>query len=895
MTLRISRVALACATAFSFSTETIAQSNPDRPRGEAPDPIEEVLVTGTHIRGGAPVGVNLITISQDDIRKGGFTRIEEVLRSLPQNFGGGPREDTYVQQAPGGGDRTLGTNVAKSATVNLRGLGAGTTLVLVDGRRLSPSGTTGLFTDVSNIPLAAIERIEILTDGASALYGSDAVGGVVNVIMRKDFTGAETTLRATGGAGGTNDYQFGQTYGAAWSRGRALISYELLERDELPATSRAFSADSDQRRNGGDNLSAVGGNPGTLIIGNRTWAIPANQDGSNLSPASLVEGTLSYRNESEFLWLLPEQQRQGVTASASHDFTDRVTAWMQGVASRRTTHTLLPWAEVLTVPRSNAYYVNPTGGSAPITVRYDLTEDLGEVASDGESRIYNANAGVDLKIGETWKITLDIARSEERASREGFGIDRLALAIALADSNPETALNPFGDGAFTHPATLDTLRGRTFSEAQSDLTAMNILAEGPLLEAVAGDVRLAVGAEYRDYAYESSNGSSNSQGVTQLSAASAGRHLDSFFAELRVPLVGATNRYPGIERLTVSAAVRREQYSDFGNSTVPKLGLSWAPWSALTLRGTWSRSFRAPDLSSLDESRNSFSLQTVPDPFAASGTSTVLRWSGGNAKLRPETADTLTAGLDLNVPRVSGLRLSATYFEIGYENRIGSPFAGLTNNAEFLGNPVYAAYVTREPDQQLRELVCSGVSTSTSQQTCLTTPIGAIVDLRTANTALLDTRGVDAELHLRRDVSWGTVSGGVAATYILRYEQATNDAAALVSLLNRRYSPIDTRLRASFSWSRDAWSAAAFANYVDDYEDTSGTITRKVDSWTTVDVDLAYACPAPDGLLSGLSVSLNAQNLLNSNPPFLNTQFGYDVTNANPYGRIVSVLLRKNW
>lgn len=892
MTSRISPVALACAAAFSCPEDAVAQS-PEPASVEAPEPVDEVLVTGTHIRGGTPVGVNLISITQDDIRKGGFTRIEEVLRALPQNFGGGPREDTYVQQSSGN-DRTLTTNVAKAAGINLRGLGAGATLVLIDGRRLSPSGTTGLFTDVSNIPLAAIERIEILTDGASALYGSDAVGGVVNIIMRRDFTGAETTMRATGGAGGTHDYQIGQMFGASWTGGRAQISYELLERDELAATSRSFSADSDQRRNGGDNFSAVGGNPGTIQIGNRTWAIPQNQDGSNLSPGSFVEGTISYRNEAEFLWLLPAQQRQGVTASASHDLTDRITAWMQGMANRRTTRSSSPWAEVLTVPRSNAYYVNPAGGTGPITVRYDLTEDFGLVYSDAETRVYNLNAGADLRVGTSWKVTLDVARSEERASRDGFGIDRDALAIALADSNRATALNPFGDGTFTNPATIDTLRGKTFAQAQSDLTATNVLAEGPLFSSFAGDVRLAVGAEYRDYEYDSSNGSSNSQGiVTPINAANAGRHLDSFFAELRVPVVGAANRYPGIRELTFSAAFRREQYSDFGNSTVPKFGVTWSPIEALTVRGTWSRSFRAPDLSSLDESRNGFQLQAVPDP--AGGTSTILRWSGGNAKLRPETADNLTAGFDFDVPRISGLRLSATYFDIQYENRIGSPFSGLASNAEFLGNPVYAPYVIREPDQQLREVVCSGISTSTSQQACLATPIAAIVDLRTANTALLDTNGIDAELRFRRDTPFGALSAGLAATYILRYAQATIEGTPLVSRLNRRYSPIDTRLRASLSWSRDAWSAAAFANYVDDYKDVINTVTRKVDSWSTLDVDLAYAPPAAAGLMSGLSVSLNAQNVLNANPPFLNAQFGYDVTNANPYGRIVSILLRKQW
>ncbi|MGH8032383.1 MAG: TonB-dependent receptor plug domain-containing protein [Luteimonas sp.] len=847
--------------------------------------LAEVVVTGTRIRGAQPIGTPPIVITQEEIRKGGFTRIEEVLRSLPQNFSGGPREDTMIQQD--GSDRATSTNLSKGAAINLRGLGAGTTLVLVDGRRLAPGGSTGLFTDIANLPLAAVERIEVLTDGASALYGSDAVGGVVNVIMRKDFHGAETAVRAVAGAGGTHDYHFSQLFGTAWGSGSINLSYEYLRRDALHATDRAFSADTDQRRNGGDNFSTTTGNPGTIYIGNRTWAIPRNQNGQQLNPASLVEGTVNFLNGAENLALLPEQTRQSVTAYVTQSLVERIKLWGQGMASWRNNVAATPWSDFLTVPSTNPYYVNPTGGTAPIIVRYDLTEDFGGVFSSAESDTYNAVVGIDVKLDGGWKLTADAAQAESRATSQSLGINRAALAAALADSHPATALNPFGDGAFTNPATIDSLRLTNNSRADSKQRAATLLAEGPILTRAAGDIRLAVGTDFQDYAYASQTTSATAVGE---------RDIRAVFAELRVPLVGATNARPGIRELTASLALRHEQYSDFGNSTVPKFGISWSPIDALRLRASWSESFRAPDLASLDESRNSFSLGAVPDPLAATGSSTILRWTGGNAGLKPETADNLTAGLDVKLPWLPHVQIGVTYFDIHYANRLQSPFVGLTSLAEFLGDPNYSAFATRNPDAAYRERVCnSGVASAVNRAACFATPISAIVDMRLANTAQLNTDGVDLNLSYRRVTPRGTLGAGLLATHVLSYEQAVLESFPLISGLNRKFRPVDTRLRANFSWDRGAWSGIAFLNYIDNYKDVTPTMTRRIASWTTIDLDIAYETQISRGLLSGLSLALNVQNLLNRPPPFVNTAFGYDVTNANPYGRVVSLSARKRW
>lgn len=843
---------------------------------------EEVVVTGSHIRNPTPVGVQPIIVTQEDIQTGGFTRIEEVLRAVPQNFPGGPREDTYVQDFS---DRANTTNLSKGATVNLRGMGAGATLVLVNGRRLSPSGTTGLFTDVSNLSLSSVERIEILTDGASALYGSDAVGGVVNVIMRKDYRGAETTIRTGRGSGDVHEHHLSQLLGAAWGSGTASISLDLVDRDALLATSRPFSSSSDQRNRGGDNFSSTAANPGTIFVGTRSFAIPANQNGVGLMPDDFVEGTVNYLNNSENLAILPEQTRRSATVYLSQDVGERIDLSLHGFATERESEAMRPWQDWLSVPSSNPFYVNPIGGTEPIIVRYDLTEDFGLFSRSSESKSHSLTLGVDVDVGSSWRVRTDLTQGKERAFAFNDGVSYSALDVALADPNPDTAYNPFGDGAFTNAATIDSIRSRSRSSVDSEIQTTSVIAEGPLATLRAGEMRLAAGAEYREYSYLS---------TTVSGSRSGSRSIDAIFAELRVPLIDESNRRPGVYELTFSAASRREEYSDYGSATVPKIGISWFPVRAVRLRATWSESFRAPDLESLDESRNSFSIRAVPDSLSPTGTSTILRWTGGNSELSPEMADNFTFGVDFDVPRVPRLHVGLTYFNIRYFDRL--QFPSTPRVEDYLNVPHFSPYVIRNPDAALRERVCnSGSPIEGNREACMATPIDAVVDQRMSNTAKVVTDGVDLDVNYSFESSIGAFDIGLSGTRIFGYKQATLEGLPYESLLNRKYAPVDTRLRARASWERNAWTATAFLNHVGDYQDESPTLTRDVSSWTTVDLNVAYEWTAASGLLSGASISLNVQNAFRKDPPFVNTALGYDIANANPYGRIVSALIRKRW
>jgi len=197
--------------------------------------VDEVVVTGTHIRGTQSLSP-VLTFDRDEIERQGFTSVSQLMQALPQNFNAGVSETTRNLT-----NRTDASNASNGSAVNLRGLGNVSTLVLLDGRRLAPAGQ-GNYVDISMIPLSAIDRVEVMTDGASAIYGSDAVGGVVNFVMRKDYDGNETGLRYGGATQhGLSEFRVSQLLGTSWNNGHALVSYDYSDRDSLRSADRSFS------------------------------------------------------------------------------------------------------------------------------------------------------------------------------------------------------------------------------------------------------------------------------------------------------------------------------------------------------------------------------------------------------------------------------------------------------------------------------------------------------------------------------------------------------------------------------------------------------------------------------------------------------------------------------
>ncbi len=274
--------------------------------------LDEVVVTGTYLRGAdSPSPVTVIT--QADVARQGRATVAETLAAMPQNFTG----SAYEGSANTGADRS-GRNIGSATGVNLRGLGADATLVLVNGRRVAGTGSAGDFADISNIPSSAISRADVLLDGASALYGADAVGGVVNIILRSRFEGAETRVRVGGTSdGGAEEFLFSHAGGLSWGSGSIVAAYEYHDRSELQGADRDATADADLRRFGGTDRRLLTASPGNIVrldAATATYiplfAIPSGQNGIGLAPGDFLAGRINRTNQLEGQWFLAEDARQ---------------------------------------------------------------------------------------------------------------------------------------------------------------------------------------------------------------------------------------------------------------------------------------------------------------------------------------------------------------------------------------------------------------------------------------------------------------------------------------------------------------------------------------------------------------------------------------------------------
>jgi iron complex outermembrane recepter protein len=855
---------------------------------KAPE-LEEIRITGTHLRGEEPVGEHVTSLDRGDINASPAATVRDLLRTLPQTFGGGPTEDTYYFGE-------AGTNSGLGSGVNLRGLGSRATLVLVNGKRLAPSGSEAAFADIENIPLAAVDRVDILPDSASAMYGADAVGGVVNFVMRDNFTGGETVVRGGSGTQHTlAEYRVAQTLGTRWDSGNGVLSLEFYKRSALPAYARRY-ATSNLTSLGGDNFDTNLSNPGNIVIGQRSYAIPAGQNGTGLSAADFVAGTQNLSEKFAGADLLPSQKRWSLYGSGKQALNDNVAVFGNAMVSQRDARLRSGGMTTnFTVPSSNPFYVNPTGGTDPVTVDYNFLDDIGPMSSDVLVNTLNLTLGLDVAVGSAWKVNLYTNYAQERENQfVGGQVDFVALSQALIDPDPDTAFNPFGDGSHTNPATLKSIATGSRYYTNSKLRSVAAAADGPITHAPGGDVKLAFGADRHNQVF------SALQTATSLFpaiASNGARNVTAVFGEITVPLFGKDNARSGLRRLEFSVAGRYENYSDFGHAATPKLAMAWSPFDAVVFRGTWGRSVRAPTLVELDSSHNTIIPYTLTDKTSPTGFTNVLIESGRNSNLTVEHARSWTAGFDIDPrERIPGLTFSATYFNIQFRDRIQTPSFG-TN---VLDDPSLAGLVTRNlSPAQIAYLCAGGQYLGGTNADCLQFPAAAILDIRSHNRESVRTRGFDLSTIYERSWSPGMLKLRLDGTWLLDFIQQQSPGAPEAQLLNTPNNPINIKLRGTASWRQLRWGATLGVNFQNHYTDTRSDPNRNIRSYITFDAQLRYdLAPFSTGLLQSTLLELNAINVFNVSPPFLNNQIaglGYDQENADPDGRLLSLQVRKNW
>lgn len=912
--------------------------------------VKEVVVTatGTNISGVKPVGSEAVVMSHDQIVDSGLTNVTQVLETLPQvQATGDPGGAVYRE----GGTAGYGGNSTQGTAINLRGIGSAATLTLVDGHRLTPSGAALTFTEAIQVPIAAIDRIEVVADGASAIYGSDAVSGVVNYILRKNYNGVEVSGRYTSDYG-YDEWGASVTAGHSWSSlgplgaGNLIFSYDHDERSAMPSSKNALLSQNltpfggvDDRMNGN---TATPGAPGNIVVGTpgpfgsvgapyTYYGLPTGAN-TGLTGADL-KSTANLWDSAQYSDYLGQVRRDQFALFLNQDLTPWLSVSYEGFYTHRDTISRgLPtsienMSANFTLPASSPYYVTGIPGvtaGTPETVQYQFFKDIGAAVTDNPDTNYTNVLGAKLKLGPEWKADFFYTYGHDKTCgicNLGNNIDEAAFQNEINLGN----INPLSSQPLSKTEIAKFL-GTNVQNAENSINDVVLKLNGPLFKLPGGEVKLGFGGEFEHFEEHVANGANRgpNDAFNWDNIDTNTRNVTSAFAELYVPIIGSENRLPMVKSLVLDVAARFDQYSDFGDTTNPKLGLTWGVNDDLSLRASWGTSFRAPALT--DTNPDVFSFDAVfpaannsGDPKiknAFPGYTNIMLIGGGNPKLKPETATTWTTGFDYAPSWLRGLKVSGTYYSIEYSNQIvfSPPWQLFLSSPQY--RQLYGANIVpiNQPStcvegnkasydpKLLPYLNAIHLYGGTTGQEC---SIQVVLDDRESNLASTFQDGLDFQVRYGRSTSLGYMSVGGAVTRILDNRQTPVQGAGQINVLNQIYYPVSTRARVDFGWMRGSWSGNLFVNYVGSYLNNQ-TLTingvrqpfQTVPAWVTVDAGLTYKIPtdAP-GWARGVRVALNVQNLFDRDPPVvLQANFmGFDASNANIFGRIVTVQLTKSF
>ena len=635
------------AQAQQIAQAQTAQANPM----EVP---EQVLITGSLIRGTAAVGVPVTNLSPQDYRTTGALTTSDLFRTVPQfNVIPGPVA-------------TQAANVERGTRVNLRQLDTGSaprSLMMVDGMRYPAQGMGLCQIDPSIIPTAAVDRVDLLLDGASATYGSDAIGGVINIILKRAYDGAVSEVGFKTAAGGGVQYLASQLWGRTWDGGDITLGYNWYNISPTNGNFRSkFTFDFSPW--GLDNRNPLGSSaPSTLSTGapvspdptnypatnghncTNCYAVPNGTGGgfnpinSGLGPTapfsastlnwttfnvagnSGTNGTRNEFNPYSITYYSSGAQYNGASMTVDQRLTKNISFYGEGFYGMRrinfinnaTTNQI-----TVGVPTYNPYY--PTGG-APTNLRvaYNMSvESPSLTGAYGMGSRYQGGLNIDLPAG--WESQVSFSETRDAEYNHAVGtINKNAVSAALGwtlAATPASGTNP-AIATWTKPGTIPYLNlfcdamqfqcnspttlnyvGNYSSTAEAFwINEKSIKADGPLFDLPGGTVKMAVGADYSSYHFLIQQQVQNQTNPTiAFLSDPEQRQVWAGFAQLNVPIIGDNNALPGIRKLELEGSWRHDQYSDVGGTSNPKVAFNWeiSEDLGLTVRGSWGTSFRAP-------------------------------------------------------------------------------------------------------------------------------------------------------------------------------------------------------------------------------------------------------------------------------------------------------------
>jgi outer membrane receptor protein involved in Fe transport len=867
---------------------TSAQTSP--PSGVT---IEEVIVTGSNIPTAENVGPNPVdTYRRDDITRLGVRTATDFIQQLPIAMGASLNDNNV-----NGGDGR--------AEINLRGILPKETLVLQDGRRVAPVGFAGDTVDLNTFPVGLIDHIDILKDGASAIYGTDAVAGVLNIFLIHKFRGLElyssygnTNLGFANDQGETRSYILA---GSGDDKTDIVVFAEFYNRAAIYARDADISHDANYAPFGGldERSGNFAGRIGSFVYqpqlnggaGTPTpHAFPNVQSDPQYAALSDLPRERRLFNFADITPAIGPADREYLYGSFERNVCDQLLTvfadfkyvrgfWEGAFAPTPFTPDLFTDAihpsgistTGISVPIQNPFnpftapdYVSPLGTQFTTGVRYRSVE-AGLRAHKITTENYAFTAGLKGNFGQlgdsfrTWAWETGFRYSEDHRTDRFSGIaNNVTLRAALLDTNPATAFNPFGINQNSR-SVLDSVFVTTNRFGVTTLTLEDFKLNGDLFHLPAGPISFAIGGEHRsEHASDTPDvltASGETSGATNFAPTRGSRDVWSIYWEVLIPVTSSSWNFPGFYSLELGYQERYEDFSDFGAAARPKVFLRWQPMdSALTFRATYSEAYHAPTLSDLFRGPL-LSVVIVNDPRSPATEPGIVTQFSGNPNLRPETAYEWTYGVVVT------------------PEKWWSGFKGLTLSADFYHIDIRAVAVQPDPqliidhEDRFPGQVIRGPSTGAGD------PFGPIVLLLVPeqNLGRLIEEGWDYETVYSFDTSrlehgdWGILTATLNGTYL--------DRAVLQTFTGGPEQVVVGKFGGGFlgtaaggSFSHNRWYASLFydgptgswlggvdtgfiihyvGQYWDNWNFTFDHNDRKVREWTTVDWMLNYTFKFP--------------------------------------------------
>lgn len=840
---------------------------------------EAVIVTGSRIptvAGKQPLPVR--AYGHEELEASGQTTIADFLNTLP---------NVSVMSVP--------TNIAVTgaATVQLHGLPVGTTLTLLNGNRMEPN-RFGFF-DINSIPAAAVERIEILPVGASAVYGADALSGAVNIITRKNFSGAEVGASYTH-LSGSHDASLSAAWGKGWDRGSLMIVGTYSDTGLLLGSERAFLTGTTYPANApsyfyvtddcalGNIYSLDGSNlPG---LSAPYAAVPVGVSGTpTLQQMAATSGTLNQCNRERGMALVPDSRRAGALMTASYEFSSAVELYTEVIASHA--KTVAPYGFAIDtccglnmLGAANPY--NPFGVDVGVSFVYEGIK----AQYAGVANYLRPLVGLRGALGSDWRYDASAYVSRDTSRASDAYVDFSDLQVALDSSDPATALNPFSADSPGSPQLLRSLMAGAIRSQYRLVNRVDLaqaVTHGTLLHLPSGPVSAAFGGEYARH-------SQFSQGYS-AQPLDLDRRTYAFFGELRVPLVGLQGDPAAGDRLTLTSGARYDHSSDFGGKGTWQGGLLWNATSALSVRASYGLSYRAPQLQEVGGPQQLFSSANTMSVDPARGNEAVIAdvVFGPNPDLEPVTGTSRTLGITYSSREMPALRASLTWYSIDISRYIGQkPLQALISNPD-----AFPGAVVREPPTPEDE--AAGY-------------LGRIVSINATNVNFgdLSVAGFDFDVAYDVQSRIGQLTPSLAVTNTYLWESALTPHEPAIDYLNQftivgnGWAP-RWKGTLGLAWERGPFSALLSGRYVGRYKDSRDFAdnTNKLGNDWKFDIGARYQSSEssinPSSWLSGGYVAVTVSDLFDNSPPFSYGYNSYDYTQYDPRGRLVQLRLGKKW